>query len=97
MIAQERGNGPVFIFVYLATNHFAWNYRYRPDLLPDWKNPGNPLEVDEYLRRQQMSVRDYAQLKERLAREFPDEQFLLVRFGDHQPFFARQHSEPGST
>ena len=60
VIAQERGNGPVFVFVYLATNHFPWNYRYRPDLLPDWVNPGNPYEVDEYLRRQEMSVRDYA-------------------------------------
>ena len=34
VIAQERGNGPVFVFVYLATNHFPWDYRYRPDLMP---------------------------------------------------------------
>jgi hypothetical protein len=94
VIAQERNNGPVFVFVYLATNHFPWNYRYRPDLLPDWVNPGNPYEVDEYLRRQQMSVRDYAQFKERLRREFPDDQFYLVRFGDHQPKFAKQLMEP---
>ena len=39
VIAQERGNGPLFMFVYLAANHFPWNYRYRPDLLPDWKDP----------------------------------------------------------
>jgi hypothetical protein len=94
VIAQERNNGPVFVFVYLATNHFPWDYRYRPDLLPDWVNPGNPYEVDEYLRRQEMSVRDYAQFKERLRREFPDEQFYLVRFGDHQPKFAKQLMEP---
>ena len=42
VIAQDRGNGPVFVFVYLAANHFPWSYRYRPDLLPDWVNPGNP-------------------------------------------------------
>jgi phosphoglycerol transferase MdoB-like AlkP superfamily enzyme len=94
VIAQERGNGPVFVFVYLATNHFPWNYRYRPDLLPDWVNPGNPYEVDEYLRRQEMSVRDYAQFKKRLEREFPDEAFFIVRFGDHQPLFAKQFLEP---
>ena len=73
VIAQERHNGPVFVFVYLATNHFPWNYRYRPDLLPDWVNPGNPFEIDEYLRRQEMSAHDLAQFKERLGREFPDE------------------------
>ena len=95
MIARERGNGPVFVFVYLAANHFPWNYRYRPDLLPDWVNPGNRFEIDEYLRRQEMSARDYAQFKERLGREFPDEQFLLVRFGDHQPLFAKHFLEPG--
>ena len=94
VIAQERNNGPVFVFVYLTANHFPWDFRYRPDLLPEWVNPGNPAEIDEYLRRQQMSVHDYAQFKQRLAREFPDEQFFLVRFGDHQPLFAKQFMDP---
>src|SRR5215813_10144387 len=94
VIAQARGQGPVFVFVYLAANHFPWNYRYRPDLLPNWVNPGNPFEIDEYLRRQEMSARDYAQFKARLGREFPDQQFLLVRFGDHQPLFAKRFIDP---
>src|SRR5262245_41651297 len=80
VIAQARGQGPAFVFVYLAANHFPWNYRYRPDLLPNWVNPGYPFEIDEYLRRQEMSLRDYAQFKQRLGREFPGQQFLLVRF-----------------
>ncbi len=95
VIAREHRNGPLFVFVYLATNHFPWNYRYRPDLLTDWPAPGNGFEIDEYLRRQEMSVRDYAQFRERLAREFPDERFFIVRFGDHQPMFAKHHLEPG--
>src|SRR5262249_1674534 len=78
-----------------AANHFPWDYHYRPDLLPDWVNPGNPYEIDEYLRRQAMSVRDYAAFKARLAREFPDDQFFIVRFGDHQPLFAKHFIEPG--
>jgi hypothetical protein len=94
VIAQDRDRGPVFVFVYLAVNHFPWDYRYRPDLLPDWVNPGNPFEIDEYLRRQAMSARDYAQFKERLARELPDEQVLIVRFGDHQPLFAKRFLDP---
>jgi hypothetical protein len=94
IIAEQRDSGPVFVFVYLAVNHFPWNYRYRPDLLPGWVNPGNPPEVDEYLRRQELSAHDYSQFKERLGRELPHEQFLLVRFGDHQPLFAKRFLEP---
>ena len=94
VIAQEHDRGPAFVFVYLAANHFPWTYHYRPDLLTEWVNPGNPFEIDEYLRRQEMSMRDYAQFKQRLAQEFPDQQFLLVRFGDHQPLFAKRFLEP---
>jgi hypothetical protein len=95
MIERERDKGPMFLFVYLAQNHYPWNYRWRPDLLPDWKAPGNiRTEVDEYLRRQTMSFRDYAELRERLKREFPGESFLIVRYGDHQPDFASTILEP---
>jgi hypothetical protein len=92
LLVWERG--PLFILVYTAANHFPWNARFRPDLLPDWQNTGNRSDVDEYLRRQEMSVRDYAQFRARLQREFPAESFLIVRFGDHQPLFARQLMEP---
>jgi phosphoglycerol transferase MdoB-like AlkP superfamily enzyme len=95
VIDRERERGPVFVFVYLAMNHFPWTYRYRPDLLSDWANPGNPYEIDEYLRRQEISGRDYTQFKQQLAREFPLQHFLLVRFGDHQPLFAKRFLEPG--
>jgi hypothetical protein len=94
VIAREHANGPVFVLVYLAMNHFPWSYRYRPDLLPQWANRGNPFEIDEYLRRQEISRSDYAAFKQRLAREFPLDSFLLVRFGDHQPMFAKRFLEP---
>jgi phosphoglycerol transferase MdoB-like AlkP superfamily enzyme len=94
VIGRERSNGPVFAFVYLAINHFPWNFHYRPDLLPGWINPGNPFEIDEYLRRQQMSADDYAQFKQRLARELAGEAVLIVRFGDHQPLFAKDFIDP---
>jgi hypothetical protein len=95
VLAQEQEKGPVFVFIYLAMNHFPWDYRYRPDLLPEWRNPENPFEIDEYLRRQQISARDYKKFKATLAREFKEQQFLLVRFGDHQPLFAKKFLEPG--
>src|SRR3984885_9168516 len=88
MLEKEHTRSPMFIFVYLAANHFPWNYRYRPDLMPQWKDLGNVPPVDEYLRRQAMSAKDYAEFLARLKREFPDESFLLVRFGDHQPDFS---------
>jgi hypothetical protein len=94
MIERERDKGPMFLFVYLAENHYPWNYRWRPDLMPQWKNPGNTPDVDEYLRRQSMSFGDYAGLLDRLQRDFPGESFLLVRYGDHQPDFASVMLEP---
>jgi hypothetical protein len=93
-IARNHRNGPMFVFVYLAANHLPWDDRWRPDLLPHWRDPGNKPEVDEYLRRQAMSALDYAEFRARLQREFPEESFLLVRFGDHQPDFATPMIEP---
>src|SRR6516162_6210178 len=94
MIAEGREHGPMFVFVYLAANHFPWNHRYRPDLMPQWKDLGNVAPVDEYLRRQAMSVEDYAHFLTRLKRQFPNDSFLLVRFGDHQPDFSASLIDP---
>jgi hypothetical protein len=62
--------------------------------MTEWKAPGNKPEIDEYLRRQTMSFRDYAELLVHLKSDFPDESFLLVRYGDHQPGFAPTIIEP---
>jgi len=94
MIAEQHQHSPTFVFVYLAANHFPWNHRYRPDLMPQWKDPGNVAPVDEYLRRQAMSAKDYVDFLGRLKREFPNDSFLLVRFGDHQPDFASSLIDP---
>ena len=42
-----------------------------------------------------MSAVDYQAFVERLKKEFPDESFLIVRFGDHQPYLARSLIDPG--
>ncbi len=94
-IAAEKDTGPVFMFVYLAANHFPWAGRFRPDLLPEWRDPGNKPYIDEYLRRQTMSARDYRAFVEQLKKRFPGEPFLIVRFGDHQPDFSGYILEPG--
>ena len=94
LIAREHASAPVFAFVYLAANHFPWDEIYRPELTPGWKALGNTEKVDEYVRRQTMSARDYADFVVRLEREFPGEPFLLIRFGDHQPEFSGRIIDP---
>ena len=93
-LTWEIAKGPVFFLVYTVANHFPWDRRFRPDLTPEWRNLGNKAELDEYLRRQEMSARDYTQFVDRLKRDFPDESFLIVRFGDHQPGLARYFIDP---
>jgi hypothetical protein len=95
VLERERGQGPSFLYIYLVANHFPWYVRWRPDLAPDWKDLENPPLVDEYLRRQKMSAMDYDGFVEALKQKFPDERFLLVRYGDHQPDFATRILEPG--
>ena len=90
LIAREHGAAPMFVLVYNAANHFPWTHHYRPDLTPEgWRDPGNGLEADEYLRRQAIGARDYRDFIARLAQELAGEPVLIVRFGDHQPSFAR--------
>jgi hypothetical protein len=94
VIERERGEDPLFLFMYTAANHFPWTNRFRPDLLPEWRNLGNHPEADEYLRRQAMSAQHYGEFVASLKARFAGEPFLIVRFGDHQPSFARRFIDP---
>ena len=94
VIERERGEDPLFLFVYTAANHFPWTSRFRPDLLPEWRDLGNHPEADEYLRRQAMSAQHYGEFVASLKARFAGEPFLIVRFGDHQPSFARRFIDP---
>jgi phosphoglycerol transferase MdoB-like AlkP superfamily enzyme len=94
LMRRERGQQPLFLFVYTAANHYPWNYRFRTDLTPEWAETGNGFEVDEYLRRQAMSMHDYGEFVAGLRREFPTDPILIVRFGDHQPSFAKSLVDP---
>jgi hypothetical protein len=94
IIARERGNGPLFLYVYTVANHFPWDTRLRPELTPNWRDLGNEPSIDEYIRRQGMTARDYSALLDRLTQEFPTESFLIVRYGDHQPEFGPRVIDP---
>jgi hypothetical protein len=94
VLKDNRNDNPKFIFVYTVANHFPWHERYRPGDTPEWRDLGNETEVDEYIRRQTMSAHDYKEFIARLKTDFPNESFLVLRFGDHQPSFSRQIVEP---
>src|SRR3979490_765238 len=94
LISQQPPAMPLFTFIYLAANHFPWETKFRADLTPSWRNPGNEPVVDEYLRRQAMSADDYSSFAARLKKQFPAEPFLIVRYGDHQPEFSPRVLDP---
>jgi phosphoglycerol transferase MdoB-like AlkP superfamily enzyme len=93
-MSQEAPTTPLFMFVYLAANHFPWETKFRPDLMPSWRKPGNEPVVDEYLRRQAMSADDYGAFVAGLKKKFPAQPFLIVRYGDHQPEFSPHLLDP---
>src|ERR1700710_1770738 len=94
LMAQQAPSTPQFMFVYLAANHFPWETRFRPDLMPFWRKPGNAPSVDEYLRRQAMSADDYTAFIAGVKKKFPAQPFLIVRYGDHQPEFSPHLLDP---
>src|SRR5262249_19006272 len=95
VISQNKNKQPLFLFVYTLANHFPWNYRFRPDLAPDWQGLGNDPETDEYLRRQMLSAHDYKNFVARLRRDYPGASSLIGRSGDPLPGPAMQQIEPG--
>ena len=95
VMSEQPATTPLFTFVYLAANHFPWETKFRPDLTPSWRGPGNTASVDEYLRRQAMSAGDYTSFVAALKKKFPSQPFLIVRYGDHQPEFSPQLLDPG--
>ena len=94
LMSQESPANPLFTFVYLSANHFPWETKFRPDLMPSWRAPGNEPVVDEYLRRQTMSAGDFAGFMAGLKKKFPGQPFLIVRYGDHQPEFSSHIIDP---
>jgi hypothetical protein len=95
LMAQQPASKPLFMFVYLAANHFPWETRFRPELTPSWQAPGNAGVVDEYLRRQAMSATDFNAFMGRLKTRFAGQPFLIIRYGDHQPGFSPSLLDPG--
>lgn len=77
-------------FSYLATmsNHGPHREHFTEDGGQIVRVPNKHIsELEEYLRRLERAIADYNWVRAELARRFPNQAFMLVHFGDHQPSF----------
>ena len=76
---------PLFEFIETLSAHWPYDVVYMPEVAVPGGGPGTPAGMSEYLRRLAMIRMDDDWLRAELARRFPGERFLLVRYGDHHP------------
>jgi hypothetical protein len=69
--------------------HWPYNWIMEPKVEVAGGGPGTNPEMHEYLRRVSMAKLDYDFLMTELRRRFPNERFLVVQYGDHQPTATR--------
>lgn len=86
-VAASRA--PLFVFIETMSAHWSYDVTYEPDVKAPGAAPGAHPEVHEYLRRLAIVKMDDDWLKAELARRFPGEAFLIVRYGDHHPLATR--------
>lgn len=82
-------DSPMFAFVETMAAHWPYDKTYEPQLDVPGGGPGTHPEMHEYLRRLWIAKLDYEELRANLARRFPGERFLIVRYGDHHPMSTR--------
>ena len=76
---------PLFAFVETMATHGPYDFALMPEVDVPGGGPGTDPEMHEYLRRLAMARMDYGFLRAELYRLFPDQQFLIIHYGDHQP------------
>lgn len=80
---------PQFTFIETMATHWPYDQPYEPQLSVPGGRAGTHPELHEYLRRVWLAHVDYEYLRAELARRFPSERFLVVRYGDHHPMATR--------
>lgn len=88
-VASAAGK-PLFLYIQTQASHAEYNFTYEPQVKVAGGGPGTDPQVSEYLRRLGMAAMDYRYLKDELTRRFPNERFLIVSYGDHQPDVTRK-------
>jgi len=84
----KSSSRPLFAYLETMATHGAYDYAYMPEIDVLGGGPGTDPEMHEYLRRLAMARMDYASLRAELTHRFPNQQFLIVHYGDHQPTAA---------
>jgi hypothetical protein len=84
-----RSNDPLFTFIITSATHLPYDRTYEPQIHVPGGGPGTDPEMNEYLRRLAMAHMDYDEFRALLAKRFPNERFLIVQYGDHQPIATR--------
>jgi hypothetical protein len=85
----RKTSQPLFVFIETMATHGPYSYAYQPEVDVPGGGPGTDPAMHEYLRRLSMAATDYDYFAAELARRFPDQQFLIVHYGDHQPTATR--------
>ncbi|MGD9785814.1 MAG: sulfatase-like hydrolase/transferase [Hyphomicrobiaceae bacterium] len=86
---ESRAHQPMFTLVETMAAHGPYHFAYAPEAAVPGGGPDTHPEINEYLRRLWLAKIDYDYLVGELARRFPSERFLIVRYGDHQPVATR--------
>lgn len=86
-LASSRA--PTFTYIITSATHLPYRSPYEPEVNVPGGGPGTDPEMSEYLRRLAMAKMDYDAFRADLLAKYPDERFLIVQYGDHQPVATR--------
>jgi hypothetical protein len=87
----KNRSGPLFTYLLTMATHGPYNTAYMPEVSVSGGGPGTLPEMNEYLRRLAMAHEDLDAFLGTLERRFPDQQFLVVHYGDHHPVATRAY------
>ncbi|HJZ29744.1 MAG TPA: sulfatase-like hydrolase/transferase [Hyphomicrobiaceae bacterium] len=85
----RTSRAPLFTFIQTMSAHWPYDFTYEPALDVPGGGPGTDPEMSEYLRRVAIAKIDYDGFIAALQRRFPEQRFLIVHYGDHQPMATR--------
>lgn len=85
----SRTRQPLFTFIQTMATHSPYDVKFAPEVDVPGGGPGTNPEMSEYLRRVGLAAKDYRDFRAKLAERFPNEAFLIVLYGDHQPVATR--------
>ena len=82
---RAQSSQPLFLYIETMSAHWPYDEIYMPEVDVKGGGPATPPEMSEYLRRLAMVKMDDQWFRAELARRFPNERFLIFRYGDHHP------------